>query len=137
MKVFITCINGMISTAQYAQVMVSDIAHYLGFKNVGIFCYDSSEESNESLSSRYDGIVASISPGDIVFFQHPTWHPLKFEEGLINRIKVYGGRVIIVVHDLGPLMFEESRIMLKFVTGIFNSVEVLVVPSYAMKKFLL
>lgn len=136
MKVFITCINGLAATAQYAQVMVSDIAHQLGFKNMGIFYYNSREESEESLSSRYDGIIASISPGDIVFFQHPTWHPLKFEEGLINRIKAYGGRVIIVVHDLEPLMFETSRFMLKFVIGIFNSAEALVVPSYAMKKFL-
>lgn len=137
MKVFITCINGLMSAAQYAQVMVSDIAHQLGFKNMGIFYYNSREESEESLSSRYDGIIASISPGDIVFFQHPTWHPLKFEEGLINRIKAYGGRVIIVVHDLEPLMFESSRFMLKFVIGILNSAEALVVPSYAMKKFLL
>lgn len=136
MRIFITCINGLAATAQYAQRMVSDIAHQLGFKNMGIFYYNSREESEESLSSRYDGIIASISPGDIVFFQHPTWHPLKFEEGLIDRIKAYGGRVIIVVHDLEPLMFEGSRFMLKYVIGIFNSAEVLVVPSYAMKKFL-
>lgn len=34
--------------------------------------------------------LTSISAGDIVFFQHPTWHQLKFEEGIINRIKAYG-----------------------------------------------
>ena len=137
MKIFITCINGLSGAAQYAQTMVSDIAHQLGFRNMGIFYYNSREESAESLSSRYDGIIASISPGDIVFFQHPTWHQLRFEEGLIRRIKAYGGRVVIVVHDVEALMFESSRFMLKFVTEIYNSAEVLVVPSYAMKKFLL
>ena len=136
MKVLITCINGLAGTAQYAQAMVSDIAHQLGFKNMGIFFYNSREESSQSLSSRYDGIIASISAGDIVFFQHPTWHPLKFEEGLINRIKAYGGRVVIVVHDVEALMIETSRFMLGHVIGLYNSAEVLVVPSYAMKKFL-
>lgn len=137
MKIFITCINGLVGTAAYAQAMVSDIAHQLGFRNMGIYVYDPKEESTESLSSRYDGIIASISPGDIIFFQHPTWNSLKFEEGLIERIKAYGGRVIIVVHDLEPLMFETSRFMLDFVINIFNSAEALVVPSYSMKKFLM
>lgn len=136
MKVFITCTNGLGGTAQHAQEMVSDIAHRLGFRNMGIYLYDSREESAESLSSRYDGIIASISPGDIVFFQHPTWHPLKFEEGLIGRIKAYGGRIIIVVHDVESLMIESSRFMLEYVTELFNSAEALVVPSFAMKKFL-
>lgn len=71
-----------------------------------------------------------------MFFQHPTWHPLKFEEGLINRIKAYGGRVVIVVHDVEALMIETSRFMLEYVVGLYNSAEVLLVPSYAMKKFL-
>lgn len=137
MKIFITCINGLSGAAQHAQTMVSDIAHQLGFRNMGIFCYNSREESAESLSSRYDGIIAGISPGDIVFFQHPTWHQLRFEEGLIRRIKAYGGRVVMVVHDVEALMFESSRFMLKMVTEIYNSAEVLVVSSYAMKKFLL
>lgn len=136
MKVFITCINGMGGAAQEAQEMVSKIAHQLGFRTMGIYVYDSREESTESLSSRYDGIIAGIAPGDIVFFQHPTWNQLKFEEGLINRIKAYGGRVVIVVHDVESLMIESSRFMLRDVIGIFSSAEVLVVPSYAMKKFL-
>lgn len=137
MRVFITCINGLAGAAKDAQDMVSDIAHGLGFRNMDIFFYNSREESAESLSSRYDGIIAGISEGDIVFFQHPTWHHLRFEEGLIERIKAYGGRVVIVVHDVEPLMIQSSRFMLGYVIELFNSAEALVVPSYAMKKFLL
>ncbi|MCM1025978.1 MAG: SP_1767 family glycosyltransferase [Roseburia sp.] len=136
MKVFITCTNGLGGTAQDAQEMVSDIAHQMGFRNMGIYFYNSREESEESRSARYDGIIASISPGDIVFFQHPTWHQLEFEEKLIDRIKAYGGRIIIVVHDVESLMIESSRFMLRYVIGLFNSAEALVVPSYAMKRFL-
>lgn len=136
MKIFITCINALGGTAEYAQVMVSDIAHQLGFRNMGIYFYNSREESDLSLNARYDGIIASISWGDIVFFQHPTWHPLKFEEGLINRIKSSGGRVIIIVHDVIPLMFEYRRSELKYVINLYNSAEVLIVPSFVMKKYL-
>lgn len=136
MKLFITCLNGLGGPAQAAQEIVSNVAHQLGFRNMGVYFYDSSTESFESLSARYDGIIASITRGDVVFFQHPTWNQLKFEEGLIRRIKTYGGRVVIVVHDVEPLMIESSRFMLMNVIEIFNSAEVLVVPSYAMKHFL-
>ena len=137
MKTFITCINGVGETARYAQEMVSDIAHQLGFKHMGIYSYDSSKESDQSLSSRYDGIIAGLSEGDVIFFQYPTWNYFKFNEGLINRMKLYEGRVVIVIHDLEPLMFEDNRFMLGKIIGLFNSVEALIVPSYAMKKFLL
>ena len=136
MKVFITSINGRSGTSQYVQAMVSDIAHQIGFRNMGIYYYNSREESSQSLSSRYDGIIASISRGDIIFFQHPTGHPLKFEVGLINRIKAYGGRVIIVVHDIEPLMFATNQFMLGTVIEFLNSAESLVVPSYTMRNFL-
>ena len=137
MKTFITCINGVEETARYAQEMVSDIAHQLGFKHMGIYSYDSSKESDQSLSSRYDGIIAGLSAGDIIFFQYPTWNYFKFTEGLINRMKLYDGRVVVVIHDLEPLMFKNSRFMLDRIIALFNSVEALIVPSYAMKKFLL
>lgn len=57
-------------TVPYAQAMVSDITHWFGFRNMGIYVYDSEKESAESFSSRYDGIISSI-PSDIIFFQHP------------------------------------------------------------------
>ncbi len=136
MKVFITCINALGGMGEYSQVMVSDIAHQLGFRNMGIYFYNSSEESELSLSARYDGIIASISWGDIIFFQHPTWHPLKFEEGLIKRIKGSGGKVIIVIHDIRSLMFEYRRFELEYEINLYNSAEVLIVPSFSMKKFL-
>lgn len=128
------CVGG--GTAEYAQVMVSDIAHQLGFRNMGIYFYNSRVESELSVSARYDGIIASICRGDIVFFQHPTWHPLKFEEGLVKRIKGSGGRVVIVVHDVIPLMFESRRSELDSVISFYNFAEVLIVPSFTMKKFL-
>lgn len=137
MKLYITCTNGIGGTARYGQEMVADIAHQLGFRDISIYCYDSSGESEASLSSRYDGIIAGISQGDIVFFQHPTWNLIRFDKGLIRRMKVYGARIIIVLHDLIPLMFEGNWDMLEEEIEILNLAELLVVPSYAMKHFLM
>lgn len=139
MNYFITRINGAMeqSTAQYAQKMVSDIAHSLGFKDMAIYFYNSSEESMENLGFRYDGIIAGISRGDIIVFQYPTWNHGRFERGLIGRMKAYGGRIIIFIHDIEALMFETSQFMMKEALEIFNMAEVLIVPSLAMKQFLL
>ena len=136
MKAFITCINGMGGAAKEAQDMVADVARQLSFRDMSIFIYDSREESEESLSSRYDGIIAGISHGDVVFIQYPTWNHIRFEEGLIRRVKAYGGRIVIVVHDIEALMIESSRFMLGYMIALLNSAEVLVVPSYAMIDFL-
>lgn len=138
-KYFITRLNGAAvqSTAAYAQGMVADIAHQLGFKEIAIYFYNFPQESNESLSSRFDGIIAGIQRGDIIVFQYPTWNHGRFEIGLINRIKAYGGRVVIFIHDIEALMFESSRFMLGETIEIFNMAECLIVPSDAMKQFLL
>lgn len=139
MKYFITRLNGALiqSTTAHAQEMVAGVAHQLGFKEMAIYFYNFPKESNESLSSRYDGIIAGIRGGDIVVFQYPTWNHGRFEMGLINRIKVYGGRVAIFIHDIEALMFESSRYALGETIEIFNMAECLIVPSGAMKQFLL
>lgn len=139
MNFFITRINAapVQSTAEYAQRMVSDIAHPLGFKDLGIYFYNSSKESMDSLSSRYDGIIAGIRRGDVIVFQYPTWNHGRFEKGLIRRMKLYGGRIIIFIHDIEAFMFEKSRFLIKETMEIFNMAEVLIVPSYAMTRLLI
>lgn len=137
MKLFITCINGMGGTASYAQEMVAGIARQLGFRDISIYCYDSSRESPASLSSRYDGIIAGISGGDIVFFQSPTWNPIEFDIGLIRRMKAYGARMVIMIHDVVALMFEENMYLLKKEIEKLNLAELLIVPSHAMRDFLM
>lgn len=49
MNIFITRINGMAwdDIAQYAQRMAADIGNRLGFKDMGIYVYDSSRESEK------------------------------------------------------------------------------------------
>ena len=78
-----------------------------------------------------------MQPGDIVVCQLHTWNGLRFERGLVEHIRAYHGRVVIFIHSLEALMIRGSRFMLKETIEMYNRAEALIVPSQAMKKFLL
>lgn len=139
MHVYITKINGMpvTSTEQYAQQMTANIAHSLGVREMGIYRYNADNESADSRGRRFDGMIAGIGAGDIVICQFPTWNGLGFERALVRHIKAYHGRIVIFVHDLEALMFENRRFALKDTIGLYNEAELLIVPSHTMKRFLL
>lgn len=92
MKVYITKTNGLslANPLQYQQWMVAEIAHELNFREMGLLCYNGSDESDESLRSRIDGIIAGLSWGeDIVICQFPTGNGYRFEWELIDRLNIY------------------------------------------------
>lgn len=138
MRMHITRINGQAreSTAQTAQHMVADIAHDLGFAEMGIYSYDESGESADSLRSRFDGIIAGMNRGDVVIFQSPSWHTIRYDKVLIDHIKLYGGRVIVFVQDFKSLMFVENRYLLDEMVELLNEAEVLIAPSVQMIQYL-
>lgn len=139
MNVYITKLNGMplMSAEQYAQQMAANIAHSLGVREMGIHRYYADDESEENLKRRLDGIIAGISAGDIVICQFPTWNGLEFERELLWHIKAYHGRIVIFIHDLEAVMSENRRSMLQDTLRIYNEAELLIVPSYGMKQFLI
>ena len=138
MNVYITKLNGMplISAEQYAQQMVADIAHSIGVREMGIHRYYADDESAENRSRRLDGIIAGINWGDIVICQFPTWNGMGFERALVRHIKAYHGRIVIFIHDLEAMMSENRRSMLQDTVELYNEAELLIVPSYKMKRFL-
>ena len=73
MNVHVTNIYGFSPTSVVliSQHEVRNIARNLGFNELAVYIYDSSNEPMNELSSRYDGIIARVSPGDVVFFQSP------------------------------------------------------------------
>lgn len=139
MNVYITRINGanIRETAQYVQVQTAEIACSLGYREMGIYHYNAEIESAESRASRFDGMIAGIRAGDVVICQFPTWNGMKFERALVNHVKAYKGHIVIFIHDVVALMFEGNRYLLPSIIDLYNQAEVLIVPSYAMKKFLL
>ncbi len=139
MNVYITKLNGMplMSTEQYTQHMVAQIAHSLGIREMGIYRYPAEGESTENRGCRLDGIIAGISAGDIIICQFPTGNGLGFERALVRRVKTYHGRIVILIHNLEAMMVESQKGKLQDVIGLYNEAEVLIVPSYRMKQFLI
>ncbi len=137
---YITKMNGgtITDTAQYAQHQTAEIAHQLGYREMGIYRYNADAERNEILSARLDGIIAGLRwNNDIVVCQFPSWNGTRFDLALVERIKTYRCRVIIFIQDVQALMFESNRYLLPALVDLYNRAEVLIVPSHAMKKFLL
>lgn len=138
MRVHITNIHGIGGTAKMAQQMVVDIAkEKFHYNEIGIFVYPVDSDSPEMLRTRLDGILASVSYGDIVICQFPTWNEIMFDEAFTNHLNVYAGlKKIIFSHDFMPLMFESNRYQLKRTIDLYNQADVLIVPSQNMANLL-
>lgn len=140
MNIYITKVNGMSmwNSLQYRQWMTVEIAHQMGCREMGIFCYNGSAETDDSLRCRLDGIVAGLRWGeDVVICQFPTGNGLRFERGLVNRLKVYQVRIIIFIYDSENLVRESNQAEMAEIIELYNQAEVLIVPSVLMQQFLL
>lgn len=140
MRVHITNIYGQhpTSTALKAQNRMARVAvENLGFNELGIYSYDMSADSPEMLRTRLDGIIASVSYGDIVIFQFPTWNAFKFDEALLRQLNCYPGlKKVTFVHDMVSLMFESNRYLLSSEIQFMNQTDLVIVPSQRMADFL-
>ena len=74
MNVHITNIYGFIhdQNLRKKQNLYADAAHALGFKEMGIFNFDVSTDTENELLKRIDGIISSLQFNDLVFVQLPT-----------------------------------------------------------------
>ncbi len=138
-KIYITKLNGMHaqSTEQFVQHGTADIAHSLGIREMGIYRYNAADESLEHRNRRLDGIIAGIAAGDFVICQFPTLNGLEFDRALVRHIRAYHGHVIIFVREMEPGIIEERQSVWSEMAGLYNEAEALIVPSDAMKQFLI
>ena len=92
MQVHITNLYGQssTSTALKAQNRIAAFARELNYKELGIYYYDVKSDSPKMLTSRLDGIIASVGYEDIVIFQYPTWNHISFDEAFIRRLNLTG-----------------------------------------------
>lgn len=134
MRVYITNINGQSfqSTAQLCQNTVTDIATSLGYRELGIYCYQMKVDSDEELSKRLDGVVAGLRHGDVVIFQTPTWNTTAFDIRLMDKLKLYNIKIVIFIHDVIPLMFSGNFYLMEYTIDYYNKADVIIAPSQAM-----
>ena len=78
------------SIAQKAQNHVAQVAcRELGFQEIGMYFYYSSNEPKEAFRSRVDGMIASLANNDTVIFQSLSWNPIEWDMELMNRFSIY------------------------------------------------
>lgn len=101
MNVHITNIYGFIQDQELKkkQNLYAAAAHVLGFKEMGIFNFDVTTDTDNELSKRIDGIISSLQFNDLVFVQLPTGNGEHYDNLLINKIKAYNTKVCILLHQ--------------------------------------
>ena len=100
-NVHITNIYGFIhdQDLRKKQNQFADAAHALEFKEMGIFNFDVSTDTENELSKRIDGIISSLQFNDLVFVQLPTGNGEHYDNLLINKIKAYNTKVCVLLHQ--------------------------------------
>ena len=139
MKLHLTNLYGMAgdSTVILAQNAVQKIASQLGFREVGIYFYNIASDSPSEMNKRLDGIMASISIGDILVFQSPTWNGFEFDRVLFDKLKDMQVKIVCFIHDVVPLMFDSNYYLMDEYMYMYNLSDVLIVPSERMKARLI
>ncbi|MBZ5943814.1 sugar transferase [Leuconostoc gelidum subsp. gasicomitatum] len=87
---------------------VSLFAEQVGLRRLSIFRYDSAFESSEAIHSRIDGITAGVEPGDIVYYQFPTYNGKRFENFFVEHMQSRGTKIVALVHDIEFLRFPST-----------------------------
>lgn len=101
MNVHITNIYGFIQDQELKkkQNLYAAAAHVLGFKEMGIFNFDVTTDTDNELSKRIDGIISSLQFNDLVFVQLPTGNGEYYDNLLINKLRAYNTKVCILLHQ--------------------------------------
>ena len=81
------------------QNLYADAGHALGFKEMGIFNFDVSTDTESELSKRLDGIISSLQFNDLVFVQLPTGNGEHYDNLLINKLRAYNTKICVLLHE--------------------------------------
>ncbi len=101
MNVHITNIYGFIQDQELKkkQNLYADAGHALGFKEMGIFNFDVTTDTESELSKRLDGIISSLQLHDLVFIQLPTGNGEHYDNLLINKLRAYNTKICVLLHE--------------------------------------
>ncbi len=138
MKIHITNLYGIGGTVGNAQQMVANIAKKeLHYNELGIYRYAMQSDTPDMLRTRLDGIIASVSHGDIIIFQVPTWNGIRFDEVFEEHLRGYRGlKKIFFIHDVPPLMEKKIFGELDRYIAFYNRADLIILPSRNMADYL-
>ena len=138
MKVHITNLYGIGGTIGKAQWMTAEIAtKELNYHELGIYKYPMNSDTPDMLRTRMDGIIASVSHGDIVIFQLPTWNGILFDEVFEEHFRGYRElKKIFFIHDVPPLMEKKLFGELDRYIAFYNRADLIILPSQNMADYL-
>lgn len=75
----------------------------IGAKPLSLYQYYFREETDESLQSRVDGMLAGFKRGDTIIFQLPLFIRPKNIQKILEMVHLaYGGKAIAIIHDYEP-----------------------------------
>lgn len=133
MKTYITNLNGLASTSQEVQNMITDIAcDDLDCRELCIYSYNWPNEPDEVLNNRIDGIVAALRKNDTVIFQFPAMN-LNWDNRFVSHVRAYNAHLIILIHDL-PSQHgnHHDNFLLKQEIKFLNQADLIITPSQQM-----
>ncbi len=118
-----------VSLAQYNTLKISQT---MGVSEIGIRSYDSDGDNDRELQIRIDGMLTPVREGDIFILQLPTWNASRFEWQFIEALKLRNIKLIIFLHDVVAEMFEYNRQFYPQYIDLYNTADVIIVPSDEM-----
>lgn len=57
---------------------------------------------------------------------------MDWDNGLVDRIKAYGGKVVFFIQDVPPIQFENNYFLMPYFIDMYNKAELVIVPSERM-----
>lgn len=137
MKIHITNLYGLNNSDVYVQKhhQFALAGRSLGFSEIGIFSYPVETDTERELSTRLDGIIASLQSDDIVIMQLPSTNGYKFEQKLINKIKAYRNtKTILLLHDMNTFFDASHQSLKNEYVNLFKMADSIIVPSSTCKQ---
>lgn len=137
MRIHMTNLYGMVGPGVRFQHNTMKIAKELGFNELGLYRYNVDVDTDEELGKRIDGIISSVSPGDIVFMQSPSWNKIRYDLRFVRKLKAYSNlKLVFFIHDVIPLMYDSSEENLREMIEVYNYADLIIVASERLRELL-
>ena len=114
---------------------IAEIAKGMSYEVLNIMPYSDSEDADDALISRIDGITAGVLPGDMVVYQYPSFDGARFDENFIDRMKVRGITVTVFIHDVFALFLSADGSGFHDM-NLFNKADYVITHGHKMSKWL-